>query len=237
MREAPVLLLPRVTVQGLWGGHRVDDVGALSLHEGEAQVTLQHATLSIGWGHLSDATLEHATLHLHRAAEVLSLRGSPDLPRAWGHVVEQACALPEMARGLRALGTGRGGDAAQQARFFAPLLAARRRIQAPEAVERRVALFDAHAVAQRMSAVVGELVAERHVADSRRQRALAAHLEEALEPCLEALTSLGVAAEGVHRAGDGTRFVAWRQWTSALRQVFVEADRSWLAATRHLGHR
>lgn len=231
---APVLVLSRVTVRGRWAGIDFDEGGALHLHASEGRVLTTRGEIRFAWRHLTDATLEQATLHLHRAPEALALAGPADLPRAWAHVVAGACEVPELARGLRSLGSARGGDAERQLRFFGPLLAARRRVEAPDAVERRVAQFDAATVSQRLADAVRALAAERHPADPRLQRALGAHLEEALEPCLAALQALADAAEGVHGAVEGLRFVAWRRWTSTLRRVFVEADRSWSAVARHL---
>ncbi len=235
--DAPLLRLERVTIRGTWGGREVDGHGGMTLLAHEGQLVVADARLAIGWRYLSDATLDRGALHLHRAPERLTITGGGDFGAAWAQIVAQACVLPEFASGLRTLGHSRGGAREAQVRFFGPILAARRRVANPESVERRVALFDARALSQRLVDDIGSIAAERHPDDAPRRRSLEAHLEEALEPCLAALALLQDEGDAVYRAHDGQRFVAWRSWTDALRRVFVEADRSWLRMAYHLAPR
>ncbi|MGQ0647977.1 MAG: hypothetical protein ACT4P7_10425, partial [Gemmatimonadaceae bacterium] len=213
----------------------VDAGGTLVLFADEGlfeQASGDH--LIVTWAALTDATWERETLTLHCADDALALRGPRELSRAWGLVVEHACALPEVARGLRSLGTSRGGSAVLQSRFFGPLLAARRRLQDPEAMERRVTQFDAMALTQRLNAAIAEFASDHHPADPPRRRALEAHLEEAIEPLVRQLALLADATQALHAAPDGSRFVAWRVWTRLLRRVFLEADRAWTQIVRQL---
>ena len=231
----PLLVVPSVAASGRWDDRDVQGRGTLVL--GVEEALLEQASvgqLVLEYAALTDATWERETLTLYRAADVMSLQGPRELSRAWGLVVERACALPEVARGLRTLGTVRGGSSTLQARFFGPLLAARRRLEAPDATERRAGQFEAAALAARLRAAIGEFAAERHPGDAPRRRAMEAHLEEAIEPLLERLDALARAATAVEGAASGARFTAWRGWTRQLRHVFLEADRAWGHMIRHL---
>lgn len=229
----PLVALPEVMVQGAWEGRGIRGSGALMIHRGTGEVRAGEGRVEVVWRQLSDAVFDRGVLSLHRGPDQLSVTGPADLPRAWGVIVEQACPMPEFARGLRALGS-RGGDGELQARFFAPLLAARRRVADPDTVERRVAQFDGAALARRWNADLAQLAALRHPTDAPRRRALEAHLEEALAPCLAALDDLQVESGAVHAAVPGTRFLAWRRWTGTLRRVFIAADRAWHHISLHM---
>lgn len=229
----PLLVVQGLDVAGQWGGRALEGTGALVVDRAAGQVATAHTRVVVQWRTLDDATFERGTLTLHQGRDAVALAGSADLTRAWGIVVERACPMPEFARGLRSLGR-RAGDGGQEARFFAPLLAARRRVGNPDAVEGRVAQFDVVALGDRWRTEVAQLAATRHPNDAPRRRALEAHLEEAIEPCLTALESLGLASEAVFAAPPGTRFVAWRRWTGQLRRVFIEADRAWHHVSLHL---
>jgi hypothetical protein len=73
------------------------------------------------------------------------------------------------------------------------------------------------------------------------RRALEADLADASEALLRSLEALDHAANETTQGAEGMRFVAWRDWTSQLRAVFVEADSAWikvlsaLDASRPLG--
>jgi hypothetical protein len=235
MTLEPLLIVPGVVLSGAWHHRRVQGIATLLLFPGEGQLhddEGKHLTLS--YEDLTDATWERDALSLHARTDVLRLSGPRELNRAWGLVVEQACALPEVTRGMRTLGTSRGGTAALQARFFGPLLAARRRLQEPDALERRVMQFDAESLTQRLHASITEIAAERHPENAPRRRSLEAHLEEALEPLTVQLAALREATDALHQVAAGSRFVEWRLWTRRLRRVFLEADRAWAQMVRQL---
>lgn len=235
MTHEPLLTVRHVTATGTWLDKRMDAVATLALMPDDAELSDDAgAQLLVPYATLTDATWERETLVLHSRRGVLALRGPRELSRAWAMVVEQACALPEVTRGMRSLGTARGGSAALQARFFGPLLAARRRLQEPDALERRVTQFDPLALTQRLNVTIGELATERHPNDAPRRRSVHAHLEEAVEPLQAQLAALTEATAGVHAAAVGRRFVEWRLWTQRLRRVFLEADRAWSRIVQQL---
>jgi hypothetical protein len=175
----------------------------------------------------TDATWAGDTLTLYRYTDSLAISGSRELNRAWGLVMERACILPEMTRGLRSLGTTRGGSAQLQTRFFGPLLLARRRLQEPNALQWRVAHFDARVLSNQLVQTIHELALERFPESPPDRRALEAELGEALEPLAATLHVLADATDRIRSDPDGQRFVAWRAWTRQLRRVFLEADRAW----------
>lgn len=235
MTREPLLAVPGVAIEGTWRGNRVRGSATLVLLEETWQLHDRgEARLTERYEDLTDATWEREALGLHRATDALSLRGPRELSRAWALVLERACALPEVARGLRMLGSPRGGSAALQQRFFGPLLAARRRLQEPEALERRATQFDAVALGQRLKGAIAEFAASRHPEDPPHRRSLEAWLEEGVEPLLAALDRLSESTEALHRAPGGGRFTEWRLWTDRLRAVFLEADRAWAHIISHL---
>lgn len=235
MTPEPLLVVPGVVLAGTWHQRQVQGIATLQLHLHEAQLHDDAGKhVSLPYDELTDATWERETLTLHSRDDQLKLNGPRELSRAWGLIVEHACALPEVTRGMRTLGTTRGGAAALQSRFFGPLLVARRRLQEPDALERRVMQFDTEALSQRLHASITEIAAERHAENAPRRRSLEAHLEEALEPLTVQLAALREATEALHQVEAGARFVEWRLWTRRLRRVFLEADRAWAQMVRQL---
>lgn len=226
-----VLEVTGILARGTWALHVTHVEGTLLLDEHAASLASgSGAAYEIApYSALTDATWAGETLTLYRHDEVLAISGSRELNRAWGVVVERACILPEMTRGLRSLGTSRGGNAELQTRFFGPLLHARRRLQEPDALEWRVTHFDARALSARLDATIRELAMERFPESPPDRRALEAELSEALEPLAGTLDVLAAAAERIRSDPDGQRFVTWRDWTRQLRRVFLEADRAWSA--------
>lgn len=234
MRDA--ITIPDVTVRGTWSDREGTLQGTLVLDDRSASLLTasEDAYTIAAYTTLTDATWADGTLTLYRNNERLAITGSRELNRAWGMVVERACTLPEMTRGLRSLGTSRGGSTQLQSRFFGPLLVARRRLQEPEALEWRVSQFDAAALSARLSATIAELALERYPQSPPDRRAFEAELEEALEPLTRSLEVLAGATQRIAAVGDGLRFVAWRAWTRQLRRVFLEADRAWTSMTHSL---
>lgn len=233
-----VLEVTGIVARGTWAQRAALVQGTLVLDD-------QTASLSSGgdepfviapYAAFTDATWASETLTLFRDTDSLAISGSRELNRAWGIVVERACILPEMTRGLRSLGTSRGGSAQLQTRFFGPLLHARRRIQEPDALEWRVAHFDARALSGRFGETIRELALERFPDSPPDRRALEAELSEALEPLANTLDVLAEATERIRSDPDGQRFVTWRAWTRQLRRVFLEADRAWASMADTLRH-
>ena len=140
--------------------------------------------------------------------------------------------LPELTRALRAFGSRRGHRstralaAADQQRFFAPLLEARRRASAAGPPTSVIAAFAADQLAAELVAALEAFAAERYAMPGPERRALHAELTDIAEPLILALTSLEEAAAAATESIDDLRL--WRAWSSQLRATFETADRVWL---------
>lgn len=227
----PRVAVARADAVGVWRGRTIHGSVALFVEARDVVVRPEALTeeLSAPLRDLAGAEWRADTLTLHGYGEELRVSGAPDLDLVWVTVTERACALPEMARGLRVMGTRRGGDAALQARFFGPLLQARRRLQGAEPPELRVSAFDAASLARRVRAELESMAAARHPQRPPHRRALEAELLDAAEPLLRRLESVESLGRAVHEAPEHVRFVAWRRWGGELRALFLDADRCWEA--------
>ena len=228
---------PNLVASGRFRAREVDGTATLFLEAAELVIRVDEdgAELSAPWALLSGATWRGDTLAIHADAEALHLRGDAALDRAWYGVMQRACRLPEVTRGLRWLGARRGGSGALQSRFFGPLLQARRRLLEGEPLDWQVAGFDAGALTERLTAAMASLASERRPDHPAHRRALEAQLLEAAEPVLERLRRLGQQARLVHESNDAERFIAWRRWSGEVRQLFADADRSWGQIVTALG--
>lgn len=222
----------RATSSGRWNGRDVAGIVTLFLERDE--VAVRHESSGDEWAvpmhAVRGASWRAGALSLHLTDDVLHLSGGDGLDRAWHVLSLRACALPEVARSLRAF--ARSGEeakrhAAARERFFAPLLQARRRLEGEEPVEWRVAGFDAEALAERMRATVAAFALERHAERPAHRRALEASLLDACEPLFAQLAHVHAAARAVHEAEDAVRFVMWRGWAGEVRALFTHADRAW----------
>jgi hypothetical protein len=57
-----------------------------------------------------------------------------------------------------------------------------------------------------------------------------AELADLAEPVIKSLDALATAADAARNAPDDAKFVHWRSWSTAYRDVFRAADQCWLAA-------
>ncbi len=142
--------------------------------------------------------------------------------------------LPELTRSLRhfAMPGALGPD---HARYFAPLLAARRAAHEAGLWTGRLAAFDARRLRGAWMEMLGALAGARFPRSGAGQRAMTAELEEYAVPVFAALDELASAAEVVRVAPDDTvRLAAWNAWVGALREVFAAADDAWAATSQVL---
>lgn len=166
------------------------------------------------------------TLYL-TSGDVLELTENDALRQLGANVLDRACTVPELTRGLRSLGSLRGTPGPAHDRWFAPLLAARRAIAGISDAERQVALVDAAHIAQHLRRVMSEMAKELAPTHPAMQRAIEAALNEESEPVFTALERLALAADVLRTSALDTRLVDWRRWVGALREVFVAADQAW----------
>lgn len=137
--------------------------------------------------------------------------------------------LPELTRGLRALGSSRHDARALQGIFFQPLVEARRRAAEARDPEAKVRAFDARELKRQLERVVDRIVNDWADPRLSARRAVRAQLEERVAPYADSLTELEARATELRDADEGDRLTAWRVWTAQLAAVFSCADRSWLS--------
>jgi hypothetical protein len=125
------LLIPRAKAEGEWHGLPVHGEGRVRLHQRGLVLAWAGGDGTSEWRvpftELSGVMLRGGALVLCSRGGNVTLTSNYTLAGLWRELLDRACALPELARGARTVGSRRGGDPATQARFFAPLLEARRR--------------------------------------------------------------------------------------------------------------
>jgi len=222
-------------VAGKWREEGLSGTGTLRLSERALELVLGGgASVTAPYASLSGAIWRTGFLSIHGTAGILELEADQGLDLAWVLLVSLACPLPEFMRGLRALGSTRGGDDAVQSRFLTPLLHARRRLEDERDLESRLDSFNGRQLAERMRQAVEVLAAESFPKNAPDRRALEAELLDALEPLFARLHALHGVAERFRASAPEVRFEAWRSWVADVAAVFAEADRSWSAAVQLL---
>ena len=227
-----------VQLSGTWMDRPRSGAARLRLAEMALEVTPAGGDPIVApYASLSGASFRAASLTLHAAAGEMRLDADTGLDRAWVLLVARACPVPEFTRGLRALGSRRGGDAAAQVRFFAPLLQARRRLEEEADVERRLEVFSAPDLMERMRQTVAALATEWYPHTGPDHRALEAELLDALDALFARFEALGTSASRFREAPEAARFDHWRHWLGEVAGVFADADAGWSAAVRCLPQR
>ena len=226
------LELPVDVVEGVWRQQRIAGSGMLRL--GAESIELAPAagewSVQVHYDTLSGVSWRTGTLAVHAPQGTVVMHGGAALQRAWVTIVRGAAAVPEFTRGLRAMGSRRGGDSVAQGTFFAPLLHARRLLEEEADLARRIALFDAAVLRAKLNDAIAALAALHHPVSAPDRRALDAELHDAAEPLYAALEALSAAAARFRDAAAERQFVAWREWVAAVAAVFAAADRAWSGA-------
>ena len=217
-----------------WGTLHFAGPGRLRLTSEAVTVSAGADELSASYGELRGGAWRTAGLTLHGAPGTIVMESSRGLQHAWASLLAFACPLPELVRDHRLLGSRRGGHVGLQAKFLAPLLQARKRLEAEGDLDTRVALLEARALRERMATVVQNLAKDIYPVSHPDRRGLEAELEEALDSMFRAIDAIESAATAFRDAPEEVRFTAWRRWVSAVSNVFTLADRSWANAARLL---
>lgn len=156
-----------------------------------------------------------------------------DAPSFRARLLAACRALPEVTRALRALGSRRGARGARrnpgdkEARFFAPLIRARRAAMDARSAANVVSAFDAARLAKAHADTILLFSEELSAGHPARRRALEAELSDATEQLSQALDALAELA--ILAASDVDDLVRWRAWATGVQSVFEAADRSWTA--------
>lgn len=232
MPEADLELMV-TSASGHWGPAQLSGPARLRLTSDAVVIEpAAGAALSVPYADLQGGGWRTGTLALHGEDGSVTVEAARGLDQAWVTLLARACRLPELARGHRLLGSRRGGPAAAQARFLAPLLQARRLVEEQADLDVRVAAFDARVVRERIDAALQGIARDSWPSSDPDRRALEAELEEAVEGLGEALTAVEQAARHFRDAGEPVRFMAWRAWVAAVAAVFARADADWSNAAR-----
>ncbi|MEP6835882.1 MAG: hypothetical protein ABJB74_21010 [Gemmatimonas sp.] len=219
----------RVRVIGMVRGRELDAYAMIALHGQNIVLAWEEAApweIDLDGVDGVNPRSNQLTLYLS-SGDVLELSESEGLRAFSARVIDCACTVPELTRGLRSLGSLRGSPGPAHDRWFAPLLAARRAIAGISDAERQVALVDAAVIAQQLRRVMADLAKELAPAHAAMQRALDAALQEECEPVFVALERLALAADVLRASALDSRLGDWRRWMNALREVFVAADQCW----------
>jgi hypothetical protein len=137
--------------------------------------------------------------------------------------------LPELTRGLRALGSARHDARALQTVFFQPLMDARRKAADAREADAKVKAFDGKELARQLDRIIERIIGDWPDARPSARRAVRAQLQERVAPYADALAELDDRAAELRESNEGNRLTAWRAWTSQLAAVFTCADRSWIS--------
>jgi len=166
--------------------------------------------------------------------DVLELSGDDQLRALGRQLLDRACAMPELTRGLKSLGASRGMPVAAHDRWFAPLLAARRSVEGVSDPARQVLLLDPATLTKDIERAIAEIAATKAPGHPAEQRAVEAALEEEAAPVFRAIESMGLAGDAVRGGALDTRITDWRQWVETVRGVFAAADDAWTGIAAEL---
>lgn len=214
--------------------------------DASASVTIDQDTLVLAW---QDATpwrlslsgiegisggASSLTIYLV-SNDVLELTGDEELRMLGLQLLDRACTMPELTRGLKSLGSSRGTPVEAHDRWFAPLLAARRSVVGVSDPARQVMLLDAAQLTQEIERAIAEIAATHAPGDAAEQRAVEAALEEEAESVFRAIGIMGLAGDALRGGALDTRIADWRRWVETVRAVFAAADEAWagIAAELH----
>jgi hypothetical protein len=148
-------------------------------------------------------------------------------------IVVRMFVLPEVTRTLRTFGSRRGQRgrrpeaAADQQRFFAPLVDARRAASKASSHKDMIEAFDTAGLTRSLEDGLRRFAVERFGQNGPARRALEAELVDSSEQLHVALKALGERSTEARERVEEIR--AWRAWATSLRDVFEAADRVWVA--------
>jgi len=224
-----------VRVVGIVRGRDVDAGADLSLdHDALVLDWADAAAWRLALDGIEGIATSTASLTVYlRDHDVLELTGSEALRPFALAVMDRACRMPELTRGLKSLGAPRygthGASVLQSAHdtWFAPLLAARRAVHGVSDPQRQAALMDGAALSSALTESAARIAALVSPADAAEQRAMEAAIEDEAAELFTALGALQAAGETVRTGETDTRLADWRRWVAAVGAVFAAADDAW----------
>ncbi|HEX6315512.1 MAG TPA: hypothetical protein VFZ73_11660 [Gemmatimonadaceae bacterium] len=213
-----------------WDSIRLTGPGTLRLTTEVLLVEAEAGSVRAPYDALRGGAWRTGILTIHGERGSVAIQATHGLEHAWVQLTARACPLPELARSHRTLGSRRGGAGEAQARFLAPLLQARRRLNDVADLDARVAAMEAGALRERMSRTLQAIATDAFPASVPERRSLVAELEEALAGFFEGLQAMDAAAEHFRTAPESIRFEAWRAWMATTARTFALADTGWASA-------
>lgn len=229
MPDAGPTPLP-VTLAGSVAGVELRGEGTLHLLDEGARLASATTTALVRTGDICGVEYGGGRLVLHLVqGDVVEAAGTGRLAAVARDLLARACIVPELTLPLRALGAHPGPSGVdEQARFFASLLAARRRAERTTDWYAALGAFDATSLRSELTGTLRDFARARFPRRAPDRRALEAALLEALERLDAPLAALTAQADAVREGPAAGCVAAWRRWTEAVRALFVAADRCWL---------
>ena len=223
------------TVLVEWGTLRFTGPGTLRLTSDALHLESPGGgSLRARYAELHGGGWRTGALTVHGDAGNAVIESERGLDQVWVSLLERTCPLPELARGHRLLGSRRGGSVDAQARFLAPLLQARKRVEEESDLDARVSALDTKALRERFDTALKIIARDAYPSSHPDRRGLEAELEEAMASFFDGLGLMELAATHFRSAPEPVRFIAWRDWVSAVSNAFALADSGWANAARLL---
>lgn len=213
-----------------WDARRLTGAGTLRLTAEAILLEAGAGSVRAPYEALLGGAWRTGSLTIHSERGSATIEAAQGLEHAWTQLIARACPLPELARSHRTLGSRRGGAGEAQARFLAPLLQARTRLNDVVDLDARVAAMEAEALRERILHALQVIAADVYPASMPDRRSLMAELEEALAGFFEGLQTMESAARQYRAAPESMRFEAWRAWMAAAVRAFALADSGWASA-------
>lgn len=231
-------MIADVRVTGMVRGKEISRTARFSVEEQAVHLAWQDAApWELAFDGLDGVQVGPTSVTLYlRDHDVLELTGDDSLRPVALRLIDKACRMPELTRGLRHLGAVRGSATMQAAhdRWFAPLLAARRAVADVTDPTRQVALMDAAKLTDEFARAIDELAAQAAPSDAAERRALEAAMEDETDSVFSALARMRIAGDSVVHGAEDTRLSDWRRWVSTVRLMFAETDDAWLGIAETL---
>jgi len=226
-----------VTLDGAIGGASLRGAATIVVDDDAVMLRGEFGETVIAMSILEGMSYRDGRLALYmRGGDVMEATGSARLAALAREIVGQACTLPELTRPLRTLGSRRGRLGIDHDRFFAPLLAARRRGERASDRQGRLRAFEGAGIRAALESAIADFAKARFPRRAPDRRALEAELQELAAPLMTSLEALDVyAGRATEEDTESTTFVRWRSWCGAVQDVFERADRCWLAFGPVLG--
>jgi hypothetical protein len=226
-----------VVFTGSVGGTVLEGGGTITIGDDAVELHSETGHASLSMSALEGVTYRDSQLTFFLAeGDTVLADGTPRLAAVAREIASNVCTLPELTRPLRSLGSRRGRLGVDHDRFFAPLLAARRRGERAADRRARLKAFDGAAMSAALDASIGDFAKARYPRRAPDRRALEAELLEITGPLRTALDALDVyARRAMDDTAEDTAFVRWRSWCGAVQDVFDRADRCWIELGPVLG--